>query len=90
MWTKLLEYIHDTNQKLGHDKVRTLESLRYVMAVLKEVRERESNIEMEINPILDMFNMLEQYLLQDSLSVDDMDKRSSLEAFLEKKLADFC
>ncbi|CAM9238946.1 unnamed protein product, partial [Discosporangium mesarthrocarpum] len=57
----LMDYIRVTTTRLNVE-VDGLDSLRYVMNVLKEVRERESSIEMEISPILDMYQMLEQYL----------------------------
>ena len=57
----LQEYIRKTTNSLSKDVV-DLESLRFVMNVLKEVRERESSIELEIGPILDMYALLEMYL----------------------------
>ena len=57
----LIEYIRVTNNKLNLE-VKNLDNLRFVMMVLKEIRERESSIEMEITPILDMYQMLENYL----------------------------
>ncbi|CAM9240450.1 unnamed protein product, partial [Hapterophycus canaliculatus] len=57
----LMDYIRVTTTRLNVE-VDGLDSLRYVMVVLKEVRERESSIEMEITPILDMYQMLEHYL----------------------------
>lgn len=59
--TALMDYIRVTTTRLNVE-VDSLDSLRYVMVVLKEVRERESSIEMEITPILDMYQMLEHYL----------------------------
>lgn len=59
--TALTDYIRVTTTRLNVE-VNSLDSLRYVMLVLKEVRDRESSIEMEITPILDMYQMLEHYL----------------------------
>lgn len=42
--------------------VSDLDSLRFIMKLLVDVRERESSMEMEINPIMDMYRMLESYL----------------------------
>lgn len=50
----LFEYIRVTTNKLNRE-VNSLDSLRYVMVVLKEIRERETTIEIEIAPILDMY-----------------------------------
>lgn len=36
-------------------EVRDLDGLRFMMNMLKEVRERESGINMEINPIMNMY-----------------------------------
>jgi dynein heavy chain, axonemal len=36
-------------------EVTDLDGLRYMMNMLKEVRARESGIDMEINPILNMY-----------------------------------
>jgi dynein heavy chain len=71
----LTEYMRTTNKKLGREVV-DLDSLRYVMTVLREVRERESSIEMEINPILDMYQMLESYLPGGCMDKDEMDQKS--------------
>lgn len=36
-------------------EVRDLDGLRFMMNMLKEVRQRESGINMEINPIMNMY-----------------------------------
>ena len=74
---RLLEYIRVTTNKLERE-VETLEDLRFVMGVLKEIRERESSVEMEITPILDMYQMLEHYLPPGYMSKEEMDSRSVL------------
>lgn len=38
-------------------EVRDLDSLRFMMNMLKEVRQRESGINMEINPIMNMYQV---------------------------------
>lgn len=50
----------DTNAKL-HRKVEDLEDVRNVMAVLKEVREKESEIDNLIGPIEEMYGLLMRY-----------------------------
>ena len=47
---KITEYSRLTMGKLSR-KVEDLDSLRFMMDLLKEVREKESSIEMEINPV---------------------------------------
>ena len=58
---QLTEFIRMTNGKVVRE-VRDLDSLRFIMRLLVDVRERESSMEMEINPIMDMYRMLESYL----------------------------
>ena len=58
---QLTEFIRMTNGKVVRE-VRDLDSLRFIMKLLVDVRERESSMEMEINPIMDMYRMLESYL----------------------------
>jgi len=84
---KLIEYIHLTQQRCGRE-VNSLESLRFVMNVLKEIRERESTIEQEITPILDMYDMLEHYLPAGVVDKEEMDKKSILRSSW-RKLGDF-
>ena len=43
-------------------KVEDLDSLHFMMEVLQEVREKEFSIDVEINPIMDMYHLLEFYL----------------------------
>eukprot|EP01035_Chromulina_nebulosa_P017188 gene17188-22707_t len=43
-----------------------------------EVREKESSIGIEVNPILDMYNMLEYYLPEGSIDKDDIEKKSTV------------
>ena len=73
----LLDYIRTTSTKL-HTEVTDLDSLRYVMLVLKDVRERESSIEMEIAPVFDMYAMLDHYLPGGLVDKDEMDQKSVL------------
>ena len=58
---QLTEFIRMTNGKVVRE-VRDLDSLRFIRRLLVDVRERESSMEMEINPIMDMYRMLESYL----------------------------
>jgi dynein heavy chain len=76
---ELTEYMRVTHNKLGR-QVDSLDSLRFVMTVLKEVREREACIEMEINPILDMYQMLESYLPGGCMDKEEMDEKSVIRA----------
>ena len=72
----LYDYIKHTDQRLkrgenikklvdsddSSSNSDVLQELASIMDVLKEIREKESGIEQEINPVLDMYTMLEQYV----------------------------
>lgn len=73
----LTEFFRSTMGKLNR-KVVDLDSLRFVMNLLKEVRARESGINMEINPVLDMYEMLEYYLPDGFMEKEEMDQKSVL------------
>ena len=73
----LTEYFRSTMGKLNR-KVVDLDSLRFVMNLLKEVRARESGINMEINPVLDLYEMLEYYLPEGFMDKEEMDQKSVL------------
>ena len=79
----LLEYMRATTAKLKTE-VTNLEQLRYVMVVLREIRERESSIEMEITPILDMYQMLEAFLPGNLVDKDEMDQKAILRSSWKK------
>jgi dynein heavy chain len=83
----LQEYVRQTTNNLSREVI-DLESLRRVMNVLKEVRERESSIEMEIGPILDMYSLLEMYLPGGVVDKEEMDKKSVIRSNW-RKLSDF-
>eukprot|EP01041_Mallomonas_annulata_P002980 gene2980-5847_t len=83
----LFEYMRVTTNKLNLD-VQSLDSLRYVMNVLKEIRERESSIEMEINPIVDMYQMLEHYLPGGVVDKEEIEQKSTMRSTW-RKLVDY-
>ncbi|DBA69380.1 TPA: Dynein gamma chain, flagellar outer arm [Trebouxia sp. C0005] len=53
-------YMRDTTLKLNR-KVEDLEDVRFIMGVLKEIREKEANVDNLINPIEDMYSLLMRY-----------------------------
>ena len=75
--TTLVAYMSSTQKRLS-TPVMDLESLRYVMDVLREVRERESSIALDINPVMDKYTMLERYLPSGYIGVDEQDQRTLL------------
>ena len=56
--------------------VENLHNLRYCMSILKEVREKESSIEIEISPMLDMYAVLDHYIPGGVVDKDEMDQKS--------------
>lgn len=59
-------------------KVEDLDSLGFMMNLLKEVRIKESSIDMEMNPVMDMYQLLENYLPSDFMDKDEVDKKTVL------------
>lgn len=73
----LTEFIRVTSGKLVREVV-DLDSLSFIMKLLVEVRSRESTMEMEISPIMDMYRMLESYLPSGFMEKDEIDKKTIL------------
>jgi dynein heavy chain len=82
---QLSEFIRMTNGKVIRE-VRDLDTLRFIMKLLADVRERESSMEMEINPIMDMYRMLESYLPSGFMEKEEIDKKTVLRANWKKLL----
>ena len=74
---KLSEFIRSTNGKVTRE-VKDLDSLRFIMGLLVSLRDRESSMEMEINPIMDMYRMLESYLPAGFMEKEETDKKTVL------------
>lgn len=83
---KLTEYTRMTKSKLGR-KVEDLDSLGFMMRLLKEIREKESTIQMEINPILDMYQLLESHLPSGFMEKEEIDKKTVLYSNWKKLVA---
>jgi len=83
----MFEYMRITTNKLNIE-VSSLDSLRFVMNVLKDIRERESNIEMEFIPIMDMYAMLERYLPGGVVDKDEVEQKTTMRSTW-RKLIDF-
>lgn len=71
----MLEYMKSTLSMLDRT-VDGINPLRYVMDVLKEIRNRQSIITIQINPILETYTLLERFGV--TLTQDEMDGRSVL------------
>lgn len=66
----LTDYCKTTRVQLGRE-VDSLNSLSYIMGLLREVRKRQSGIHSEIEPIMDMFSMLQRYGAEISQTEED-------------------
>jgi dynein heavy chain len=82
---QLTEYIRMTNGKVTRE-VTDLDTLSFIMRLLVDVRERESSMEMEINPIMDMYRMLESYLPSGFMEKEEIDKKTILRVNWKKLL----
>ena len=82
---KLSEFIRSTTGKVTRE-VKDLDSLRFIMGLLVMLRERESSMEMEINPIMDMYRMLESYLASGFMEKEETDKKTVLRTNWKKLL----
>ena len=74
---KLYEYLRGLTNKLNVE-VESLDTLRYVMIILKEVREKESSIQQDISPILDMYSMLDHYLQGGVINREEIEQKANL------------
>jgi len=83
----MFEYMRVTTNKLNIE-VSSLDSLKFVMNVLKDIRERESNIEMEFAPIMDMYAMLDRYLPGGVVDKDEVEQKNTMRTTW-RKLIDF-
>jgi dynein heavy chain len=75
--SNLFDYMRGMTNKLNIP-VQSLDTLRYVMTVLKEVREKESSIGMEVGPMMDMYVMLEHYLPGGIIDKEEIEQMSSI------------
>lgn len=82
---QLTEYIRMTNGKVVRE-VTDLDTLSFIMRLLVDIRERESSMEMEINPIMDMYRMLESYLPSGFMEKEEIDKKTVLRTNWKKLL----
>ena len=87
--SKIMDYIKSTTSKLGRKiEKKDLDGLRFLMDLLKEIRERESGIQQEMSPVLDMYRMLSFFLPDGFISDEELDMRSTMRS-LWTKMVDF-
>ena len=68
-------------------KVEDLDSLGFMMQVLKEIREKECSIEMDIKPMMDMYQMLECHLPAGFMEKDEIDKKTVVRSSWKKLIS---
>ena len=79
----MTEYTRVTSGKLSR-KVEDLDSLRFMVQVLKEVRVKESCIDQEMTSIIDMYQMLEHHLPSGFMAKEDIDKKTVMRTIWKK------
>ena len=83
---RLTEYIRVTMGKLTTRNVNDLDTLRSMMLLLQEVRTREAGMEMEMEPILSMYTMLESFLPSGFVEKEEIDKITVLRSSWKRLL----
>jgi len=73
----LSEYFKSSLNRLNREP-DSIDSIKYLMDVLYEIRDRESSIDMQINPIMDMYALLEMFLAEGYMTKEEMDMRAML------------
>jgi len=73
----LSEYFKSSLNRLNREP-DSIDSIKYLMDVLCEIRDRESSIDMQINPIMDMYALLEMFLAEGYMTKEEMDMRAML------------
>lgn len=63
-----------TMSKLTTRDVTDLDTLRHMMLLLREVRAREAGMEVEMDPVLGVYTMLEGFLPPGSMEKEEVDK----------------
>jgi dynein heavy chain len=71
---EIMDYIAVNDKFLRRNKPVDLQSLSIIMAKLSEIRKRESTIDAEISPVLEMYEMLESFLPEGYLTNEELDQ----------------
>ena len=86
----LFDYISAQDKWFRRNKPTDLQSVSIIMSKLKALREKESSIDTEITPVLDMYAMLVRYLPDGYLDSEELDRmtvlRGSWKKLIEKSL----
>lgn len=84
----LSEVIKSTMKKLSQEVADgDIEALGHVMRTLREVREKQGEIELELEPVAQMYAMLDSYL-PNILDKEEQDARSMLQSSWTRLLAE--
>ena len=81
---EIMEYIKVNDKFLKRSSPTDLQSVALIMAKLNEIRKRESTIDTEISPVLEMYEMLESFLPEGYLTNEEMDQITILRGLWRK------
>ena len=88
---EIMEYIAVNDKWLKRNDPVDLQSLSMIMGKLSEIRKRESTIDAEISPVLEMYEMLQSFLPEGYLANEELDQmtvlRSSWRKLIERTLS---
>jgi dynein heavy chain len=80
---ELTDKIKNLSQRLNKEVV-DIKSLGMVMMTVEEIRKEEAEVDLNFEPVLDMYNLLDNYLPNLITEKEEMDNRQ----FLRKKQSD--
>jgi len=81
----LSETIKQTTKKMNREVTEgDIDALGYVMSTLTDVRKKESEIDLELKPIVHMYSILDTYLPPSMMDKDEQDQRSLLQSNWDK------
>ena len=86
---EIVDYIKTNDSWLRRNKPTDLQTVSVIMARLTALRAKESTIDSEITPVLDMYAMLTRYLPEGYLDSEELDRMTVLRSSW-KKLVSSC
>ena len=72
---ELFKFIEHIEQRLGRE-IKDLEDIRLIMMAVKDLREQEIQLEMQITPIEESYTMLQKYDVH--ITREDLERADSL------------
>ena len=71
------DYFKSTLLKLNRDP-DSLDSIKYLMETLNEVRDKEASILLALNPVKELYQLLDTFLPEGAITKEEMDMRATL------------